>query len=335
MAGDAPDREPVAGAPPGPLLDPRFLIVEDPERLPEALARPVVAIGNFDGLHRGHQAVIARAQLLARRLGRPCALLTFEPHPANHFAGRPVIFRLTPEDAKALVLSRLGLDGMIALTFDKALAELDRDSFVAEILVRRLGIAAAVIGYDFHFGRKRLGTPDYLRDEGARRGFDVEIIPKITADHEGDLSAVSSTAVRRALEDGDVALAARLLGHSYMALGPVIHGQKLGRTLGFPTANIRLDPSCRLRHGIYAVRVRGDGLDHGGVASFGRRPTFDNGAPLLEVVLFDFDGDLYGRTIEVDFVAWIRGEEKFDGVEALVSRMHEDARQARDLLGAG
>ena len=335
MAGVAPDREADADAVPGPLLDPRFLIVEDPERLPDALARPVVAIGNFDGLHRGHQGVIARAQQLARRLGRPCALLTFEPHPANYFAGRPVIFRLTPENAKALVLSRLGLDGLIALTFDKALAELDRDSFVAEILVRRLGIAAAVIGYDFHFGRKRLGTPDYLREEGARRGFDVEIIPKITADHEGDLSAVSSTAVRRALEDGDVALAARLLGHPYMALGPVIHGQKLGRTLGFPTANIRLDPSCRLRHGIYAVRVRGDGLDHGGVASFGRRPTFDNGAPLLEVVLFDFNGDLYGRTIEVDFVAWIRGEEKFDGVEALVTRMHEDARQARELLAAG
>ena len=320
---------------PGPLLDPRFLIVEDPERLPDALARPVVAIGNFDGLHRGHQGVIARAQQLARRLDRPCALLTFEPHPANYFAGRPVIFRLTPEDAKALVLSRLGLDGMIALTFDKALAELDRERFVAEILVRRLGIAAAVIGYDFHFGRNRLGTPDYLREEGARRGFDVEIIPKIAADHEGDLSAVSSTAVRRALEDGDVALAARLLGHPYMALGPVIHGQKLGRTLGFPTANIRLDPSCRLRHGIYVARVRGDGLDHGGVASFGRRPTFDNGAPLLEVVLFDFDGDLYGRTIEVDFVAWIRGEEKFDGAEALVARMHEDARRAREMLGAG
>ena len=332
MAGDA-STSAGAGTPAGvPLLDPRFLIVEDPERLPEALARPVVAIGNFDGLHRGHQGVIARAQDLARRLGRPCALLTFEPHPANYFAGAPVIFRLTPEDAKALVLSRLGLDGMIVLRFDKALAELDRERFVADILVERLGIAAAVIGYDFHFGAGRRGTPDYLRQEGSRRGFAVEVIPKIAADRDGDLSAVSSTAVRRALEEGNAALAAKLLGHPYMVLGPVIHGQKLGRTLGFPTANIRLDTDCRLRHGIYAVRVRGEGLDHGGVASFGRRPTFDNGAPLLEVVLFDFSGDLYGRTIEVDFVAWIRGEEKFAGAEALVLRMNEDARQARELL---
>ncbi|MCW6510493.1 bifunctional riboflavin kinase/FAD synthetase [Lichenifustis flavocetrariae] len=308
------------------------MIVADPERLPAALAKPVVAIGNFDGVHRGHQAVIARAQELARRLGRPCALLTFEPHPANYFAGAPVIFRLTPEDAKALVLSRLGLDGMIVLSFGQALAELDREAFVGEILVQRLGISAAVIGYDFHFGRQRLGTPAYLRDEGARCGFEVEMIEKIRGDAEGDLSAVSSTAVRRALEDGDVALGAKLLGHPYFVLGTVIHGQKLGRTLGFPTANLKLDPTSRLRHGIYAVRVRGEGLDHGGVASFGRRPTFDNGAPLLEVVLFDFEGDLYGRTLEVDFVAWIRGEEKFDSVDALVVRMNQDAREARTAL---
>lgn len=330
MAADAS----MSGAAGGTLLDARFLIVENPERLPESLARPVVAIGNFDGLHRGHQGVIARARDLAHGLGRPCALLTFEPHPANYFAGAPVIFRLTPEDAKAVLLSRLGLDGMIVLPFDKALAELDRERFVAEILVSRLGIAAAVIGYDFHFGAGRRGTPDYLRHEGVRRGFAVEVIPKIAADRDGDLSAVSSTAVRRALADGDAALAARLLGHPYMVLGPVIHGQKLGRTLGFPTANLRLDPDCRLRHGIYAVRVRGDGLDRGGVASFGRRPTFDNGAPLLEVVLFDFDGDLYGRTIEVDFMGWIRGEEKFSDAGALVERMHEDARQARALIEA-
>ena len=333
MSRDATRSDPGPDA--GPLLDARFLTVKDPQQLPEALIRPVVAIGNFDGIHRGHRGVIRHAQDLAERLGRPCALLTFEPHPANYFAGAPVIFRLTPEDAKALVLSRLGLDGMIVLPFGRELASLDREDFVADILVRRLGIAAAVIGYDFHFGRDRLGTPAYLREAGIQRGFGVEVVAKIASDPAGDLSAVSSTAVRRALEAGDAALAATLLGHPFMALGPVIHGQKLGRTLGFPTANIRLDPSCRLRHGIYAVRVRGDGLDHGGVASFGRRPTFDNGAPLLEVVLFDFAGDLYGRTIEVDFVAWIRGEEKFADAEELVARMHEDARAAREVLAGG
>ena len=310
----------------------RFVISEDPQVLPPMLRNPVVAIGNFDGVHRGHQAVIARAKALALKLGRPCTVLTFEPHPANYFAGEPVIFRLTTEDAKALALARLGLDGMIVLSFDDAMAACEATTFVEDILLRRLGVAAAVIGYDFHFGRKRLGTPAFLAGEGERLGFAVEVVEKIEADAEGDLGAVSSTAIRRALEAGDVALAAKLLGHSYFVAGAVIHGQKLGRTLGYPTANIALDPSNRLRHGIYAVRVRGDGLDRGGVASFGRRPTFDNGAPLLEVVLFDFAGDLYGRVLEVDFIDWIRGEEKFDSVDALVARMRIDEAEARAVL---
>lgn len=312
----------------------RFVVVENPEELPPTLRRPVVAIGNFDGVHRGHQAVIARAKALAADLGRPCAVLTFEPHPSNYFTGAPVIFRLTTEAAKATVLARLGLDGVIVLRFDEALAALGAEAFVSDILVRRLDIAAAVIGYDFHFGRKRAGTPQLLADEGRRLGFAVNIVTRIEADADGDIGAVSSTAIRKALEAGDVATARVLLGHDYFVMGEVVHGQKLGRTLGFPTANVRLDSSSRLRHGIYAVRVRGQGLDHGGVASFGRRPTFDNGAPLLEVVLFDFEGDLYGRIIEVDFVAWIRGEEKFDSVEALVDRMTIDASEARAALAA-
>ena len=316
------------------LLGFPFAVVENPARLPPELARPVVAIGNFDGVHRGHRAVIVRAQRLARRLDRPCAVLTFEPHPANHFARAPVIFRLTTEGAKGTALARLGLDGMIVLTFDDNLAGYTAERFVSEILVDRLGVSAAVIGYDFHFGSRRSGSPAFLQEAGSRFGFQVEIVEKITADASGDLSAVSSTAIRNSLETGDVATAAKLLGHPYFVTGEVVHGQKLGRTLGFPTANLRLDPSSRLRHGIYAVRVRGGNLDHGGVASFGRRPTFDNGAPLLEVVLFDFSGDLYGQVIEVDFVEWIRGEEKFDGVDALVARMHIDADEARRHLSA-
>lgn len=315
-----------------PLIAPGFVVCEDPQELPPILRSPVVAIGNFDGVHRGHRAVIERAKALAGELGRPCAVLSFEPHPANFFAGRPVIFRLTTEDAKAMALARLGLDGLIVLTFDRVLAECEPAVFVGDILVRRLGISAAVVGYDFHFGRKRAGTPHYLAEEGRRLGFSVEIVERIDADAEGDLRAVSSTAIRQALEAGDVRRAAQLLGHPYFVAGEVIHGQKLGRTLGYPTANLRLDPSSRLRHGIYAVRVRGTGLDHGGVASFGRRPTFDNGAPLLEVVLFDFDGDLYGQVLEVDFVEWIRGEEKFDDVGALVARMDLDASMSREIL---
>ena len=327
---------PHGGGSSGPLLDPNFLIIEDPDRLPPSLGRPVVAIGNFDGVHRGHRAVIGRAQARAKALGRPCAVLTFEPHPANYFAGSPVIFRLTTESTKAMALARLGLDGMVVLTFDDGLAQLDRERFVRDILVGRLDISAAVIGYDFHFGRNRAGSPEYLRACGQELGFDVDVIEKITADREGDLAAVSSTAIRRALEGGDARLAAKLLGHPYFVVGTVVHGQKLGRTLGYPTANLELDPHSRLRHGIYAVRVRGDGLNKGGVASFGRRPTFDNGAPLLEVVLFDFSGDLYGRTIEVDLIDWIRGEEKFASVEDLIARMNIDAAEARAMLaGSG
>ena len=314
-------------------LPPHFIVAEDPESPPAGLAGAVVAIGNFDGVHRGHQAVIGRARALAAELGRPTAVLTFEPHPGDYFAGVPTIFRITPPAAKALALSRLGtVDGMVVRSFDSGFASLGAEDFVADVLVRRLGIAAAVVGYDFHFGKGRAGTPAYLVDAGVRHGFAVAVIDKIVADARGDLAAVSSTAVRRALEAGDVSRAATLLGRHHFVLGQVVHGEKLGRTLGFPTANLRLDPAARLAHGIYAVKVRTSSGEYGGVASYGRRPTFDNGAPLLESFLFDFSGDLYGQDIEVDFVGWIRGEERFDSADALVVRMNLDAGEARSML---
>ncbi len=304
----------------------------DDVAVPDGLRGAVVAIGNFDGIHRGHRAVIGRAQTLASKLGRPCAVCTFEPHPANYFAGNTTLFRLTPEAAKAEALGRLGVDGMIVLPFDDRMAALSPDVFVEQVLVGHLGIAAAMVGYDFHFGAKRAGTPAFLVEAGRRHGFVVEIIDKISADPQGDLSAVSSTAIRRALERGDVRGAADLLGHDYFVVGEVLHGQKLGRTLGYPTANLRLDPSSKLAHGIYAVTVRTADWSGGGVASFGRRPTFDNGAPLLESYLFGFEGDLYGRTIEVGFVDWIRGEEKFDGIDDLIRAMKNDEAKARVAL---
>lgn len=314
-------------------LPPRFILAVDPEAPPAGLAGAVVAIGNFDGVHRGHQAVIRRAGALARELGRPTAVLTFEPHPADHFAGGPTLFRITPGPAKALALSRLGtVDGMVVRSFDAALAALPPEDFVADVLVRRLGIAAAVVGYDFHFGRARAGTPAFLAEAGLRHGFAVAIIDKIVADAQGDLEAVSSTAIRRLLAAGRVERAADLLGRHHFVLGTVVHGEKLGRQLGYPTANLRLDPADRLAHGIYAVRVRTAAGLFGGVASYGRRPTFDDGAPLLESFLFDFSGDLYGQTVEVDFVGWIRGEEKFASAEALVERMHVDSADARATL---
>lgn len=309
-----------------------FVVARDPETPPKGLEGAVVAIGNFDGLHRGHRGVIERAKALARRLGKPCALLTFEPHPADFFAGRSVIFRLTPPDAKAAHLARLGLDGMIILTFDASFAAQPPADFTSKILARRLGISAAVVGYDFCFGAKRAGTPEFLRSEGARLGFAVEVVERIARDEAGSLAAVSSTATREALEKGCVELAARLLGHPYFVEGAVSRGDGRGRALGFPTANIELDPSNRLKHGIYAVTLEADGAARDGVASFGRRPTFGGGPPLLEVFVFDFDDDLYGKTVEVSFIGFIRAEEKFDSVEALVARMRDDCQKARKIL---
>ncbi|GLI91243.1 bifunctional riboflavin kinase/FAD synthetase [Methylocystis echinoides] len=309
-----------------------FIVARDPEAPPAGLEGAVVAIGNFDGLHRGHRGVVARAQALAKKLGKPCALLTFEPHPADIFAGRPVIFRLTPPQAKAAQAARLGLDGMIVLSFNRDFAARPAVNFTQEILARRLGVSAVVAGYDFRFGAGRAGDADFLRAEGARLGFAVEIVDRITQDEEGSLDAVSSTATREALEKGDVALARRLLGHPYFVRGLVRHGDKRGRLLGFPTANIALDPSNRLRHGIYAVTMAVDGVLRDGVANFGRRPTFDNGPPLLEVFVFDFSGDLYGKEVEVAFHGFIRGEEKFDSVEALIAQMEDDSAKAREML---
>lgn len=292
----------------------------------------MAAIGNFDGLHRGHRGVVARAQALARGLGKPCVLLTFEPHPADIFAGRPVIFRLTPAEAKAAQAARLGLDGMIILSFNQEFAGRPPGEFTADVIARRLGLSAVVAGYDFRFGAGRRGDADFLRAEGARLGFLVEIVERVTQDEAGSIEAVSSTATRAALEKGDVETARRLLGHPYFVRGIVRHGDKRGRLLGFPTANVALDPSNRLRHGIYAVTIEIDGVVRAGVANFGRRPTFDNGAPLLEVFVFDFSGDLYGKEAEVAFHGFIRAEEKFDSVEALIAQMEDDSAKARRIL---
>jgi riboflavin kinase/FMN adenylyltransferase len=320
-----------------PLADPRteksFLVVTDPASPPAGLVGAVVAIGNFDGIHRGHVAVIRRAEALARELGRPCAVLTFEPHPSDYFRGPGTIFRLTPSAAKAKALERLGIDGMIVVTFNATLAGLGAEEFVAEILVRRLEVRAIVAGYDFHFGAGRKGTPDFLRREGERLGFVVEIVPRVPAGGEDADEAASSTATRVALEAGDVERAALWLGHPFVIMGEVVPGNKLGRTLGFPTANVVPDPSCRLRHGIYAVRVDVEGRSYDAVASYGRRPTLDNGPALLEAFLFGFSGNLYGKVIEVAFVAWIRPEEKFSSLDALKAQIAEDCAKAKAILG--
>jgi len=302
--------------------------LENPVDLPRSLARPVLAIGNFDGLHRGHAAVIGAAQRLAAQLHRPAALLTFEPHPRQFFAPDRPRFRLTDPPAKALLAERMGLAGLITLTFDATLAALSAEAFIAEVLVQRFGLSGAVVGFDFHFGARRAGTPAFLAEAGQRFGFAVEVIAKQSS---GDVE-ISSTAIRERLAAGDLDAANALLGHEWFVVGEVIHGRKVGREIGYPTANLRLDPACGLRHGIYAVRIAIDGMSRPAVASFGRRPTFDDGAPLLEVFVFDFSGDLYGKTVEVAFVSFLRDEQKFDSIEALIAQMDRDSSEARARL---
>jgi riboflavin kinase / FMN adenylyltransferase len=305
-----------------------FVFATDPMLPPHGLKGAVYAIGNFDGLHLGHRAVIKRAISLAEEKGAPSALLTFEPHPADFFTGRPVVFRLTPPQEKAAICERLGLTGLVLIRFDASLAAMSAEDFIARILVDRLGVAAVVVGWDFHFGKGRSGSPSTLAEVGLRYGFGVEIVAKV----EDEAGAVSSSAIRKALERGDLAAAAAGLGRNYSVYGQVISGQRLGRTLGVPTANIALEPTNRLAHGIYAVVARVDGRAFPAVASFGTRPTVDDGPPLLEVHLLDFDGDLYGREMEVEFIERIRDELKFDSIPALVAEMTRDKARAREIL---
>ena len=305
-----------------------FAVVRDQAPADHPLRGAVVAIGNFDGVHRGHRAVIAAALQRARALGRPAAALTFEPHPRSVFRPDEPLFRLTDERAKLRLLAATGLDGAIVLRFDAALAQLSAADFVARVLVQQLAVSGVAIGFDFHFGAERSGSPGYLAAQGAKLGFAVDIVPRF----EDAGRPVRSGPIRAALAAGEVGEAAELLGYPWFVSGEVVHGDKRGRELGFPTANMRLDPGCRLKHGIYAVRVGVGDRRYDGVASFGRRPMFDQGTVLLEAFLFDFDGDLYGQTIDVAFIDWIRPELNFPSVEELVGRMDEDARLARAAL---
>jgi riboflavin kinase/FMN adenylyltransferase len=279
-------------------------------------------------VHRGHRAVIGTALQRAAAAHRPTAVLTFEPHPRTFFRPDEPSFHLSSEAAKLRLLAATGLDGTIVLTFNAALAGLTAEAFVEDILVDRLAITGAVIGFNFYFGKDRRGTPDFLVAQGAHHGFSVDVVPPFQEHGR----RVSSGAVRDALAAGHVAEANELLGYPYFVTAQVEHGDKRGRTLGYPTANLRLGADCGLKHGIYAVRVGVGGALYDGVASFGRRPMFDTGAVLLEIFLFDFSGDLYGAALDCAFIGWIRPEMNFDSVEDLVRRMDQDCSQARHLL---
>ncbi|MFO1111483.1 MAG: bifunctional riboflavin kinase/FAD synthetase [Bradyrhizobium sp.] len=313
---------------------PKFTVIRDNTPASAIPRGAVVAMGNFDGVHLGHRAVIGAALRMSRTHGNPAFAVTFEPHPRSFFSPNSPQFRLTTETNKLRLLAGTGLAGTVVMTFDKVRAGTSAQDFIHHDLIERLGISGIAVGYDFHFGKGRVGSPSLLVAEAPRLGIEVDVQAHVDIDER----PVSSTAIRMALAEGQIADATAMLGGPWFVTGTVIHGEKRGRGLGFPTANIRLDKNCELKHGIYAVRVgRGQGKDQvrfDGVASFGRRPTFDNGAPLLEVFLFDFEGDLYGAELDVAFISFIRNELKFDSVDALVARMNEDSARARADLAA-
>uniref|UniRef100_E6VC93 Riboflavin biosynthesis protein n=1 Tax=Rhodopseudomonas palustris (strain DX-1) TaxID=652103 RepID=E6VC93_RHOPX len=307
-----------------------FAVIRDETPTAAIPKGAVVAMGNFDGVHRGHRAVIGACLDMARIKKAPALAVTFEPHPRKFFSPDVPQFRLTDETAKLRLLAGTGLDGAVILSFDARRASTTAHDFIQHELIGRLGVQGIAIGYDFHFGKGRGGSPSMLVGEAPALGIEVDVQPHVDfGDHP-----VSSSAIRKCLEQGHIAAATEMLGGPWFVTGEVIHGDKRGRDLGYPTANIRLDPECSLKHGIYAVRVGRNGRHYDAVANFGRRPTFDNGAALLEVFVFDFNEPLYGETLDVAFIAFIRAEEKFESIEALIRQMDDDSARARAALAA-
>ncbi len=302
--------------------------------VPAALRGAVVAIGNFDGVHRGHRALIAEAKMQAEARRSPLAVLSFEPHPQEFFKPSPDCFRLTPLRAKARLLADLGVDALFALNFDGDMAKRTPQDFVLNVLVEGLGISGAVVGHDFEFGQKRAGNLGTLSYMGEMEGFTVTAFDTVTA--SGD-EKISSTLIRKMLREARPEEAARLLGHPWAVEARVEHGDARGRTMGFPTANMHLGHCLAPAFGVYAVRVNileGDRTvaRHDGVANFGIRPMYQVNVPLLETHLFDFDGDLYGKYLSVELIQYIRPEAKFADLDALIAQIGADAVKAREIL---
>jgi len=297
--------------------------------IPDALRGAVIALGNFDGFHLGHQAVAGRAVQRGAHERRPVIVATFDPHPVRHFKHDTPPFRLTTLDQRERLFTHAGADAMLVFRFGDELASTTAEDFVSELLAKRLGAAGVVTGEDFIFGKGRGGNAGILRELGAQHGILAETVAPVLIDG----TRISSGLIREALKAADPGAATHLLTRPFAIEGAVIHGDRRGRLLGWPTANVELGNYLRPAYGIYAVRVRlGDDSEFDGVASLGIRPTFDPPQELLEAVLFDFDGDLYGRTIEVALHHYLRPEIKFEGVAELKAQMDLDAAQARKLL---
>ncbi|WP_374573596.1 bifunctional riboflavin kinase/FAD synthetase [Phenylobacterium sp.] len=288
-----------------------------------------VALGNFDGVHRGHQHVIALAARAAGEFKAPLGVISFEPHPRRIFQPDAPAFRLMKPDQQARALAALGVDVLYVLPFDGELMHLTDREFAEQVLYEGMGVRNVAVGFDISFGKGRSGSPESMAAYGAEFGFGVSVAPALG---EGE-DKFSSSAVRQALRDGRPQDAAAVLGRPFAIEGVVLHGRKLGRQLGFPTANIALEDYVTPKFGVYATRTRlPDGREVPGVANIGVNPTVGEVDPRLEVWLFDFDEDLYDQTLETDLIAFLRPELKFDGLEAMVEQIHEDVRQARAIL---
>ncbi|WP_294284774.1 bifunctional riboflavin kinase/FAD synthetase [uncultured Sphingomonas sp.] len=299
--------------------------------VPPHLAGGIVALGNFDGFHLGHQAVVGQAVARARAEGRPALVATFDPHPVRHFRPDTPPFRLTTLDQRERLFAAAGVDAMVVFAFDAALAALSAEAF-AEQLAARLQVAGVVTGEDFTFGQGKRGDVAMLAALGTSHGFTAETVGAVTLDGE----TVSSSRIRELLRAGDPRGAARLLTRPFAIEGAVQHGDKLGRTIGYPTANLDMGKYLRPAYGIYAVTARlPDGRQVQGAANLGIRPTFDPPKELLEPYFFDFSGDLYAQTIEVALIDYIRPEAKFDSLDALTTQMEADCADARARLSAG
>ena len=299
--------------------------------VPSHLAGGIVALGNFDGFHLGHQAVVGRAVERARAEGRPALVATFDPHPVRHFQPGTPPFRLTTLDQRQELFAAAGADGMVVFQFDGTLARLTAEQFVTERLIGCLNVGGVVTGEDFTFGKAKQGNVGVLADFGQARGFSTEMVGAVMLDGE----AVSSTHIRAALVAGNPRGAARLLTRPFAIRGVVQHGDKLGRTIGYPTANVDMGNYLRPAYGIYAVRGRlPDGRVLDGAANLGIRPTFNPPKELLEPYFFDFAEDLYGQEIEVELIEFLRPEAKFDSLDALTAQMDADCARARGILAS-
>ena len=306
----------------------RWLDHRDP--VPEALRGAIIALGNFDGFHRGHQAVAGEAIAWAKAEGRPSIIATFDPHPVRFFKPDVPPFRLTTLEQRQELYLAAGATAMLVFHFDKALANTIAGDFIARILVNRFGARGVVTGGDFTFGKGAKGNVAMLRSMGARIGLETRVVEAVVQGGE----VVSSSRIRQALRDGDPQEAARLLTRPFAIRGIVEHGDKRGRTIGYPTANLGVENYLRPKYGIYAVtgRILATGEVLKGAANIGIRPQFEPPKELLEPYFFDFTGDLYGQEIEVAFHHYLRGEAKFDSLEALIEQMDKDCAEARRLL---